>query len=101
MDSPALTDAINSALRPQGVEFVFGAETLRIPGVTTSISGSIASHPVRFDFQGPDNVAEGLYVVWVFDPRTKNQIGDASAPNDFSAALARMDWSNLIGALTH
>ncbi len=101
MNSSELTDAINTALLTRGAQFVFGAETLRIPGVTTSINGSIDGHPVRFDFQGPDNVAERVHVVWAFDPRTKNQIGDSSAPSGFPAALERMDWSNLLGALTH
>ena len=101
MNSSELTDAINKALLTRGAQFVFGAETLRIPGVTTSINGSIDGHPVRFDFQGPDNVVERVHVVWVFDPRTKNQIGDSSAPSGFPAALERMDWPNLLGALTH
>lgn len=101
MDSSELADAINAALMSRGVKFLFGVETLRIPGVTTSITGTIEGHPVRFDFQGPDNVAEGVHVVWVFDPRTKNQIGDASASSGFPAALDQMDWPNLLGALTH
>ncbi|WP_202565399.1 hypothetical protein [Agreia sp. COWG] len=101
MNSTELTDSINRALSSRGAQFVFGAETIRIPGAMISINGSIDGHPVRFNFSGPDNVAEGVYVVWVFDPRTKNQIGDASAPSGFPAALERMDWSNLLGALTH
>lgn len=101
MNRSELSDAINSVLSTRGTTFDLAAETIRIPGVQTSINGSIEGHPVRFDFHGPAGVAERTHVVWVFDPRTKNQIGEASAPSGFPAALERIDWANLIGALTH
>lgn len=101
MNSTELTAAINSALTGRQFEFVFVAEGPRIPGVMVTISGAIDGHPVRFDFHGPANVVEQLHVVWVFDPRTKNQIGNASAQAGFPEALERIDWPNLLGALTH
>lgn len=101
MRSSELTDAVNASLSHQGVAFVFGAETIHIPDVVTSINGSIEGHPVRFDFHGPSNVEEREYLVWVFDPRTTNQIGEGSAPSGFPTALSSLDWTNLLGALTH
>ncbi|MFJ4253738.1 hypothetical protein [Microbacterium sp. NPDC090003] len=83
------------------MEFQLAASGPQIPGVMTVISGSIDGHPIRFDFHGPDNVEEKLHLVWAFDPRTTNQIGDASDPHGFTEALEQMDWANLLGALTH
>lgn len=99
MDSAQLAAAINDQLESRGFEFVFGAELLRIPGATVSIAGQIDGHPVRFDFQGPNNVADRAHVVWAFDLRTKMQIADASDPVGFPAALSRVDWTNFVGAL--
>lgn len=96
-----ITDAINLILKARGTAFVPAGNAGGSRGAILWLGGTIEGHPVRFDFYAPAVVAEGTHVVWVFDPRTKNQIGDSSSPDGFTAALEQLDWSNLLGALTH
>lgn len=96
-----LTDAINAHLASRSTTFVPNAGSSSHPNVVTYLAGSIEGHPVRFDFYDPALVEEKVHVVWAFDPRTENQIGDSSSPNGFVEALEGLDWTNLIGALTH
>lgn len=96
-----LTDAINLILEARGTAFVPAGTASGNRGMIFWLGGSIEGHPIRFDFYAPAVVEEGTHVVWAFDPRTKNQIGGSSSPDDFSDALEQLDWPNLLGALTH
>lgn len=92
---------IAAELKPRRLDFSLSREQVHIPDVLTALLGSIDGNPVRFDFHGPKNVDGGSYLILVFDLRTRNEIGTASSPSGFMEALARMDWPNVIGALTH
>ena len=101
MKTADLEKWISAEVRPYRLKFSLSGEQVRIPDVLTALLGSIDGHPVRFDFHGPKSVDTGAYLILIFDIRTKNEIGNASSPSGFMEALARIDWPNAIGALTH
>lgn len=78
-----------------------GARGPEIRDVLMTIYGAVDGNPLRADFHGPKGVSDGSYIVLIFDLRTKNEVGNSSSSISFDRALDRMDWRNVIGALTH
>lgn len=101
MTTAELEAAISAEFKLRGATFTAGLEQVRVPDVLVTLLGSIDGHPLRFDFYGPKGVEGNSYLVLIFDLRTKNEIGNASSSVAFRKALERIDWPNVLGALTH